>query len=168
MRKFIVALTIFVVLVVAGLLIFAATFDVNKYRGTIQSKLEKRLGRPATLGEMHLGIFPPRFRVQSPAIGVSLKLWPLLHKQIEISSLNLERPSVNLIKNPTGVWNFASLGRPMESANPTPQNPSPPPATQRQFSLDELAIRDGQISVLDQQKSNTPSLYDHIDIIVKN
>src|SRR6266568_219031 len=186
MRKFVVALSIFVVLVVAGLLVFAATFNVNKYRGTIQSKLEKRLGRPATLGEMHLGIFPPRFRVQSPAIGddprfspdapfikaqemgVSLKLWPLLHKQIEISSLNLERPSVNLIKNPAGVWNFASLGRPMESANPTPQNPSPPPATQRQFSLDELAIRDGQISVLDQQKSNTPSLYDHIDIIVKN
>jgi len=121
MRKFVVALSIFVVLVVAGLLVFAATFNVNKYRGTIQSKLEKRLGRPATLGEMHLGIFPPRFRVQSPAIGddprfspdapfikaqemgVSLKLWPLLHKQIEISSLNLERPSVNLIKNPAGV-----------------------------------------------------------------
>ena len=186
MRKFVVALSIFVVLVVAGLLVFAATFNVNKYRGTIQSKLEKRLGRPATLGEMHLGIFPPRFRVQNPVIdddprfspdapfikaqemGVSLKLLPLLHKQIEISSLHLERPSVNLIKNPAGVWNFASLGRPVESANSTPQNPSPPPSAQRQFSLDELTISDGQISILDQQKSKVPSFYDHIDVTVKN
>jgi AsmA protein len=186
MRKFIVGLTLVVVVVVAGLFAFAATFNVNQYHGTIQSKLEKRLGRPATLGEMHLGIFPPRFRVQNPAIGddprfspdapfikaqemgVSLKLWPLLQKQIEISSLKLERPSLNLIKNSAGVWNFASLGRPTESANPTPQNPSPPSPTQQQFSLDELTISDGQISILDQQKSKAPSLYDHIDITVRN
>jgi AsmA protein len=186
MRKFIVGLTLVVVVVVAGLFVFAATFNVNQYHGTIQSKLEKRLGRPATLGEMHLGIFPPRFRVQNPAIGddprfspdapfikaqemgVSLKLWPLLQKQIEISSLKLERPSLNLIKNSAGVWNFASLGRPTESANPTPQNPSPPSPTQQQFSLDELTISDGQISILDQQKSKAPSLYDHIDITVRN
>jgi AsmA protein len=185
MRKFLVVIGIFLVLV-AGLLVFAATFNVNKYRGTIQSKLEQRLGRPTALGEMHLSIFPPRFRVQNPAIGddprfsadapfikaqelaVSLKLLPLLHKQIEISSLNLERPSVNLIKNPAGVWNFASLGHPLECPKPTPPNPSPPPSAQRQFSLDELAISDGQISVLDQQKSKAPSLYDHIDITVRN
>jgi AsmA protein len=186
MRKFIVGLTVFVIVVAGGFFVFAATFNVNKYRGTIQSKLEKRLGRPTTLGEMHLGIFPPRFRVQNPAIGddprfspdapfikaqemgVSLKLLPLLHKQIEISSLKLERPSLNLIKNSAGAWNFASLGRPTESANPTAQNPSPPSPTQQQFSLDELTISDGQISILDQQKSKTPSLYDHIDITVKN
>ena len=52
---------IFLVVVVA-VAIFAATFDVNKYRGTIQSQLEKRLGRPVLLGDMGLSLFPPRFR----------------------------------------------------------------------------------------------------------
>jgi uncharacterized protein involved in outer membrane biogenesis len=186
MRKFVVAVSLFVLLGAASLIAFAAIFDVNQYRPTIQSKLEKRLGRSVTLGEMHLGFFPPRFRVQNPAVGddsrfspdapfvkaqemgVSFKLFPLLHKQIEISSLNLERPSVNLIKNAAGIWNFASLGRLSVSDKPSqPENPSPPPPEQG-FSLEELTISDGQISVLDQQKSKVPSLYDHIDIIVKN
>ena len=185
MRRFIVVIGIFLVLV-AGLLVFAATFNVNKYRGTIQSKLEQRLGRQTTLGDMHLSVFPPRFRVQNPVIaddpafstdapfikaqelGISVKLLPLLHKQIEISSVDLDRPSVNLIKNRAGVWNFASLGHPVQSTQPKPQNAPPPPSAQRQFSLDELAISDGQISVLDQQESKTPSLYDHIDITLKN
>src|SRR5262245_5295599 len=175
MRKFVVAVSLFVLLAAVSLTVFAATFDVNHYRPTIQSKLERRLGRSVTIGEMHLGFFPPRFRVQNPTIaddphfspdapflkaqemGVSFKLLPLLHKQIEISSLNLERPSVNLIKSAAGTWNFVSLGRPSASEKPSqPQNPSPPPPEQR-FSLSELTISDGQISVLDQQKSKAPS-----------
>src|SRR5215813_14142544 len=115
MRKFVVAVSL-ILLLGASVAVFVATFDVNRYRTTIQSKLEKRLGRSVKLGEMHFGFFPPRFRVQNPAIaddprfspdapfvkakemGVSFKLLPLLHKHIEISSLMLERPSVNLIK----------------------------------------------------------------------
>jgi uncharacterized protein involved in outer membrane biogenesis len=186
MRKFVVAVSLFVLLGAASLVAFATIFDVNQYRPTIQSKLEKRLGRSVTLGEVHLGFFPPRFRVQNPAVGddsrfspdapfvkaqemgVSFKLLPLLRRQIEISSLNLERPSVNLIKNAAGVWNFASLGRPSVSDKPSePGTPSPSPPEQG-FSLKELTISDGQISVLDQQKSKVPSLYDHIDITVTN
>src|SRR5258705_9756399 len=191
MRRFgIIAGVIFLVAVAAAV-IFAATFDVNKYRGTIQSQLEKRLGRPVALGEMGLTLFPPRFRVQNLAIAddphfsadapfikaqeldVSVQLLPLLHKQIEIDSVSLQRPSVNLIKNSAGVWNFASLGHPAEATSPqpgaqppgqtAPSNPtapppqSPQPSTDQQFSLGKLAIQDGQISLLDQQQSKTPA-----------
>jgi uncharacterized protein involved in outer membrane biogenesis len=197
MRKALVGFGIFIVLVVAGLLIFAATFDVNKYRGTIQAQLETRLGRQVALGDMHLSVFPPRFRVQNPAISddshfsstafvkaqeldVSVQLMPLLHKEVEINSVNLQRPVVNLIKNAAGVWNFASIGQRSDGApgqgGPAVQAPagSKPPATEpgpspeKQFSLGELTITDGQISVLDQGKSKTPSVYDHIDITLKN
>ena len=193
---------IFLVVVVA-VAIFAATFDVNKYRGTIQSQLEKRLGRPVLLGDMGLSLFPPRFRVQNLAIAddsrfspdapfikaqeldVSVKLLPLLHKQFEIDSLSLQRPSVNLIKNSAGVWNFASLGHPAETSNTQPgaqppqqtvrPNQPAPPAQQprqtsaeQQFSLGKLTIQDGQISLLDQQQSKSPTLYDHIDLTLTN
>ena len=46
-------------IVVIAVLVFAATFNVNKYRGTIQSQLQKHLGRSVTLGDMHLRVFPP-------------------------------------------------------------------------------------------------------------
>jgi AsmA protein len=210
-RKVIVALGIIVLVVVVGAMIFAATFDVNKYRGTIQAELQKRLGRPVNLGDMHLKVFPPRFGVQDLAIAddprfspdapfvkakgldVSVQLLPLLHKQIEIASLILQRPSVNLIKNQAGEWNFASLGNspetgtssntatsPNESAKskkPQPTQPVPQsnpdsqnsaPTADQQFSLGELTIQDGQISLLDQTQSKTPSLYDHIDVTLKN
>ena len=126
-------------LLVIAVLVFAATFNVNKYRGTIQSQLQKHLGRSVTLGDMHLRVFPPKFRVQDLAIAddtnfsadtpfvkaqvlnVSVKLLPLLHKTVEVKSLDLQRPSVNLIKNQAGAWNFASLGHPEEVSPETPR-----------------------------------------------
>jgi uncharacterized protein involved in outer membrane biogenesis len=200
MRRFAIGIGIFIVLVIVALFVFAATFDVNKYHGTIQSELERRLARPVALGNMHLSLLPPSFKVENPAIGddsrfsadtpfvkaqeldVSVKLLPLLHKQVEVNSLSLQRPSVNLIKNASGVWNFASVGHPEGQTQPsqtaetpskqppsaTPPKTSPPTGSEQQFSLGELNIRDGQISVLDQQKSKTPSIYDHIDVTLKN
>ncbi len=210
MPKIRIALGIIVLVVVVGALIFAATFDVNRYRGTIQSELEKKLGRQVNLGDMHLRVFPPRFGVQDLAIAddphfspdapfvkakeldVAVKLLPLLHKQIEISSLDLQQPTVNLIKSETGAWNFASIGHPPEIGNPqaqttseqakssqpqvaeraaegsSPNSTQPTSSPEQQFSLGELTIKDGQISLLDQIQSKTPSLYDHIDVRLKN
>src|SRR5207253_7078344 len=68
MRKVGIAVGIVFLLVIVAAVVFAATFDVNRYRGTIQAELEKRLGRKVRLGDMHLGVFPPRFRVQNLAI----------------------------------------------------------------------------------------------------
>ena len=61
MRRFAIGIGIFIVLVIVALFVFAATFDVNKYHGTIQSELEKRLARPVALGNMHLSLLPPSF-----------------------------------------------------------------------------------------------------------
>src|SRR5215470_8162698 len=86
---------------------------------------------------------------------------PLLHKDVQVESVNLERPVVYLIKNSAGTWNFASIG-------PTQKTDTTPRSGEQQFSLGELTISDGQISVLDQSKGKTPSVYDHIDITLKN
>jgi uncharacterized protein involved in outer membrane biogenesis len=198
MRKIAIAVGIVIVFVVAVVLIFAATFNVNKYHDTIQSELQKQLGRPVALGKMGLGIFPPRFRVQNLQIGedpsfttqapfvttrsldVSVRLLPLLHKRVEIASVNLQQPNVQLIRNKQGVWNFASLGKPGTPVNgpaaqPPPsappsngQAPQPQTPSAGQFSLGKLTIRDGQVSVLDLQTSNNPSVYSHINLTLKN
>src|SRR5262249_40438022 len=117
MRKIgiIIGATVVVAIVAAG--VFAFTFDINRYHQTIQSQMQKRLGRSVTLGQMHLRLFPLRFSANDLAIAddpnfspdapflkaqsmdISVKLLPLLHKQIEVSSLTLRRPAINLIRN---------------------------------------------------------------------
>lgn len=207
MRRVLIVIAVIVVVVIAGAAIFVATFNVNKYRGTIQAQLEQHLGRPVQLGDMHLKLFPPSITVQNIVIAddprfssdtpfvkaneldVSVKLFPLLHKDVQIRSLNLQKPTVSLIKNKAGQWNFASLGRPEETGNAAPQQPSsvtknqpitakpqPQPASpstssqpasqssSQQFSLGDLLIKDGEISLLDQTQSSTPTLYNHIDV----
>jgi AsmA protein len=176
MRKILIAVGIILLVIIVAATIFAATFDVNRYRGTIQSQLEKQLGRHVSLGDMKLGIFPPSFRVQNLSIAedpafqsprpfvqaqelaVAVKLMPLLRKEVEIDSLRLQRPSVELIKNQQGNWNFASIS----------QRKSEPGGSQRPFSLGELAIRDGQIAITDRQKGSPRSVYDHIDVTLKD
>ncbi len=67
MREVIIAIAVVIVLAVAGLGIFVATFNVMA--ATIaSSRLEKQLGRKVQLGQMHLGLFPPKFRVQDLSI----------------------------------------------------------------------------------------------------
>src|ERR1700730_15759153 len=177
MRKVgIVAGTIILILVVA-VVVFAATFDVNQYRGTIQSELEKRLDRKVVFGDMHLGLFPPRLQVQNLSIAddpkfndakpcvqaqewdVSVKLLPLLSKTVEISSLSLQRPSFELIKDAQGTWNFSTIGATQKSA---------PSQDKRQFSLGELAVRDGQVAITDQQASKPRMMYDHINLTLRD
>jgi len=171
MRKVGIVFGILVVVVVIGVAIFAATFDVNRYRGRIQSELERRLDRKVTLGPMHLSLLPPRFQVQNIAIAedpkfpnpkpfvqadqldVSVKLMPLLSKSVEIDSLKLQRPTVELVKNQSGVWNFSSLGA----------NAPKSSGSSSQFSLSELAIQDGLVAITDLQKRQPRTVYDHID-----
>ena len=128
MRKAGIIVGSIILILILAVVVFAATFNVNQYRGTIQSALEKRLDRTVTLGDMHLGIFPPRLQVQNLSIAddpkfndakpfveaqgldVSVKLLPLLRKSVEISSLTLQRPNVELIKDAQGTWNFSTIG----------------------------------------------------------
>ncbi len=181
MRRIGIIIGILALIVIAAVVFAAATFNVNSYRQTIQSQLQKRLGRSVRLGEMHLRIFPLRFSAKDLAVAddpsfspdqaflkaqlldVSVKLMPLLRKEIEIDSLTLQRPNINLIKNEAARWNVASLGHPE-----TRVSASSTPTSAEEYSLSELTIRDGQISILDKRKGKTPSLYDHIDITLRD
>jgi AsmA protein len=192
MRKVGIAIGIILAVVIAATAIFLATFNVNRYRGTIQSQLQQRLVRKVTLGDMRLNLFPPRFRVQNLSIAedptfaavkpfvqaqqldVSVRLFPLFKGNVEIDSLDLQRPIVELIKNQQGIWNFSSLGGPSQSSDQggRPSSPGAPSGSSArgayQFSLAKLSISDGQVAVTDLQAKKPRELYDHIDASVRN
>src|SRR3954464_7122673 len=194
MRK---ALKIFAaILVLLVLVLLAAPFflDVNRYHDRIQSGLQQKLGRQVSLGTMHLKLIPFAFKVENAVIAedlnfskganfaeaqqlyVTAELMPLLHGDVQVKSLELRRPKIELIKNPAGVWNFASLSgtAPQQKAQPQPQaqqqpanKPSaatPEPQKQKAFSLDDFKITDGQVALTDLQKGQKRAVYDHIDL----
>jgi uncharacterized protein involved in outer membrane biogenesis len=198
MRKLAIILVVLVVVVVVAILALPHLIDINQYRGQIQAQLQQRLNRPVQLGEMSLGVFPLRAEVKDVTIGedpsfhsnapfaqvgqldVSIKLLPLLSKNIEVDSLELKQAKIELIHNAQGVWNFSTAGSiapvaPAQQAPPSqPQQAAkqPPaqaaPSTAGGFTLNKLRLTDGQIAVTDLQKHQPRAVYDHIDITLKD
>src|SRR5271166_1800091 len=195
MKKVAIGVVALIVIVVLVMLALPHLIDVNQYRGEIQAQLQSRLNRPVKLGAMSLAVFPLRVQVQDVSIGedpryhsnlpfadvgemdISVKLFPLLSKTIAIESLTLKRPKIELIKDQTGVWNFASLGQAPATpatgtapaqAKPAANAPSPAASSGSSFALDKLAISDGQVAVTDFQKRQERALYDHIDLTLND
>src|SRR5205814_4496612 len=185
MKKLGIALAVLGILFVIVIFAVPALVDVNSYRGRIQSELQSRLGRPVTLGQLHLSLLPLAFRADNVAVGedpsfqstrpfaqanelsVSVALWPLLHKDVQVKSLELSQPKIELIRNAAGTWNFASLGqspapaaaqkqpqRNVAPAQPAPAKPSAatPAPSENKYSLADLQINDGQLAITDMQK----------------
>jgi uncharacterized protein involved in outer membrane biogenesis len=137
MRKLAITIVVIVALLVVAALVAPRFINVNRYHDKIQSELEQRMGRQVSLGEMHLSILPLAFRVDNAVIGedpsfgtkpfaqtkeldVSAKLWPLVHGDVQVNSLELKQPQIEIIRNPEGVWNFSSIGKPGTSGHATP------------------------------------------------
>ncbi|HSU89629.1 MAG TPA: AsmA family protein [Terriglobia bacterium] len=161
MRKLIIGLGIGVaaIIVIAAAALFLV--DVNRYRGAVQAQLERQLGRSVTLGQMHLGILPLRLQVENPVIAedpavasqspfiradkldVRVGLASLTGGNVNVHSLELERPVVQLIRNKRGEWNFSTLGGKSPDTNTRSSNDG----SARGFALEHIAIHDGRLSV---------------------
>ncbi|MEO6120133.1 MAG: AsmA family protein [Terriglobales bacterium] len=187
MRKALIAVGVLMVLVVVGIAALPFVVDADRYRGRIQAELQSRTGRVVSLGKMRLGVFPLAFRVENAVIGedksfpstqpfahvgellVSAKLMPLLNGDVQIDSLELRRPRIELIRDRQGIWNFSTLGSTSTPApKPDPTAPQPQTQPERKFSLAELKVVDGQVGFADQQKNQSRAIYDHIDLTLND
>jgi uncharacterized protein involved in outer membrane biogenesis len=116
-------------LLVLGAAVMALSrFGVNRYRGEVQAKLAERLGRDVSIGSIRGSVRPLGVRVENAVIGedpafptgrvfaraeelyVGVGLLALLRGRIELQSVELRRPSIELVRNAAGAWNFTSLG----------------------------------------------------------
>jgi AsmA-like C-terminal region/Domain of Unknown Function (DUF748) len=156
--------------------------DVNRYHDRIQAELQTRLGRQVQLGQMSLGLLPPTFKVQNAVIGedpkynsgmafaqtaeldIELKLQPLLHKDVQVASLRMVRPQVELIRGPDGAWNFSTMGTHNEQQTKEEQAAG----QSKPLQLDRFQIDDGAVAITDQQKHQPRMQYNHIDLLLKD
>lgn len=99
----------------------------NRLRSRIVASIGQALGRPVEVGSVSLRFFPqPGFELdnfviqEDPAYGAepflraqevtaSLRITSLLRGRLEIASLSLTDPSLNLARNTDGHWNLETL-----------------------------------------------------------
>ena len=111
-------LTLLGLLSIAGLLsaaFFLATFDLNRYREELQSRLSTALSQPVQLGEAHLSLSPgPAFDFSAIEIGregerlleaerltLRTKLLPLLIGRFNFDKIVLYQPKARLTLTPS-------------------------------------------------------------------
>jgi uncharacterized protein involved in outer membrane biogenesis len=119
-------------LIVAGIgaaLLFALVFvlpaliRVDRYRPRVIAYLQEKTGKQVEIGRLGLtffpvaihiddfgvrnpSLFPSGYVVQVKRIDAALSVSSLLHRQVVIKSLTLDRPILNLTSDPDGPWNF--------------------------------------------------------------
>ena len=117
-------------MVVAVLIVFIVPplISADRYRPQIESRLKQKLGREVKLGALKLHAIPLSVSIESMAIGESprfpsahpfaaannvaakVQLFSLLRGEPVVDFLSMSRPSIELIRDADGVWNFSTLG----------------------------------------------------------
>ncbi|MEO6829479.1 MAG: AsmA family protein, partial [Acidobacteriaceae bacterium] len=124
-RQFILAAVVLLVVVV----VVPPFISLNRFRRTIVHSISAGLGRPVEASAVELQLFPrPGFVLhnltvgEDPAYGAEpvmtsqtvtagLRASALWHGRVEIATLRFDAPSVNLVRDAAGHWNFESLLR---------------------------------------------------------
>jgi hypothetical protein len=101
--------------------------SLNRVHRRIADSISQAIGRPVTMASIKLRLLPrPGFEIadfvveEDPAFGAepilrssqvvaSVRLLPLWRGRLEIARIAFDEPSVNLVRNQEGRWNFNSL-----------------------------------------------------------
>lgn len=159
-RLLIVAGIVVAVLVVAALAI-PLFINVDTFRPELEKRLSAVLNRPVQIGKLEASIFhggataenisiadDPAFNkgpfLQASSLTVGLRLIPLiLSREINVTSITVEKPDIVLLRNAAGKWNYSSLGSHASPAAKAPASGSAP----TDFSIDKFEIAGGKVRV---------------------
>jgi len=124
----------------ALLALFLIRPGANRLRARIVQSVSTAIGRPVQVGSVNLRFIPrPGFELQdfivqedaafgaepllrAQEVTASLRVMPLLRGRIEIASLSLTEPSLNLARNGAGHWNLENLVERTEKIPVAPTN----------------------------------------------
>lgn len=163
MKKILLTCFILLGLVVLALVIFVATFDADRYRPLLVSKLQEAIGRPVSLERLSLGwqggialrlqglaisddaqgsAAEPLLQVESA--NALVRLLPLLRKEVRVASVILSRPRVYVARDGQGRINLFGLAAAMSPAA-VPSRPTSVGGTAVSFNIASLRIEDGTL-----------------------
>ena len=165
--------------VIVILLVLPFVIPVNKFRPTIEQQASQALGRKVTVGNLSLSILggslgmddltisdDPKFNsgpfLTAKEVKVGVELMPLIFsKELNVTEISIVKPQVVMVKDPSGKWNFSSIGGNSTSA---PKSSSSSGSSSAQsLSVKKLSLVDGQIT-LGNTNSQKRSVYNSVDL----
>jgi autotransporter translocation and assembly factor TamB len=148
-RKILLGVAIVVVVFVAAVGVFVATFDANQYRGVILEQLSRSVNRPVDAADLELTLLPLRLRLnqvrvredasfaqgdflRAQAVRFDFDLSAMLGGEVKVEGIELVEATLYLRQNADGQWNVTTLAAAPGEATPTPapaptSTPVPPP-----------------------------------------
>jgi AsmA protein len=166
-----------IVIVVLILLLLIAPFliPVDKFRPTIEQKASEALGRKVELGKLSLSLISgslgvdnlsvaddPKFNsgpfLTAKSLKVGVEMMPLIFsREVNVTSIVIDGPQVMMLKDPSGKWNFSSIG-----GNSSPAQ-KPSASGTPAVSIGKLELKDGQITV-GNTNSKKRSVYTNVNL----
>jgi AsmA protein len=167
-----------VVLFFLVVLLLPLLLNPNTFRPTLETQLSTALGRKVTLGNLSFSVFSgslvadnisiaddpafsikPFFLAQSLHVGV--EVIPLLfHRKLLVTSFVADSPSINLVHNAQGVWNFSTLG---STAASRTQNTLKETALPN-FTVGQMKVENGTAMVSDVPSTGPPFTYGKLNL----
>ena len=142
-------LTWAVLVVLVSALVLPPFVNVNRYRNRVAGAISRALGRDVTVSKIELKLLPRPGLVlydfvaaDAPAYGAEpmlradtvtayLRLTSLWRGRLEIGTLDLDNPSLNLVRRADGHWNVEELLERASQASPAPTAESRPESRPR-------------------------------------
>lgn len=153
-----------VVALILVLVVLPFLIPVNKFRPIIEARTSEALGRKVQLGNLRLSIlggsvgiddlsisddakFSPSPFLTAKNVKVGVELMPLIFsQQMNVTEITVVEPQVNMLKDPSGRWNFSSIGGSRPST-PAEKKPSSGGGSTQSVAIKQLNLEDGQITV---------------------
>ncbi|HTA69736.1 MAG TPA: AsmA family protein [Bryobacteraceae bacterium] len=157
--------------------------NVDQFRPTLQSDLSTALGRPVTLGSLHLKIFTGEVTAddlsvaEDPAFGkpafltakslhVGVELFPFLFsRKLIVTDLDIDQPEIALVQAPTGNWNFSSLG---SKSTPAPAGAPSSARLPLDLSVKLVKISNGSVTMKRTVGHWKPLALEQVNIQLRN
>jgi AsmA protein len=173
---------------IATALLLPPFINLGTYKTQYLPLVEEALQRKVDVGEVRLRILPtPSIRLSAlsvadnPAfskepfftaqqIRLQLKFWPLLRGQYQVEEFILEKPVVNLVKQPDGTFNFSDIGKKKDRAEKKERKEGLPktkePVKASELIPARLRIEEGNITF--QTKGQKPLQIRGVDVLLKD
>jgi len=170
-----------VVLLLLVVLLVPLFINANTFRSTLETQLSSALGRKVTLGNLSFSVFSgslvadnisiaddPAFSakpfLQAHSLHIGVEVMPLLlHRQLLVTSFVADSPSINLVHNAQGVWNFSNIGSTAASRTQNPEKETALP----NFTVGEMKVVNGTAVVSDLPSTGPPFTYSNLNLSVQ-
>ena len=195
MSKLLKIVGIAVAVIVILLIAIPFFINVNSFKPQVESGMTTALGRESKVGDLGLSLLSgsvtadnisiaddPAFSkgqfLTAKSLKIGVELIPLIFsKELHVTGVTLDEPSITLLLNAKGVWNFASIGEGgPKTGQTTSQKPAEAvPASSKSsspgmgdFSVARVNVNHGKLVIGKANSSAKPLTIDNVNLEVKN